>query len=418
MKTKAIACAALAVLFLLPAQARKAKKSTDHVAVEIPRVTPQVIPIGTDHSQLVVEVRENGTIVTDHFGAPVGDPAQFLGAQNARGLSYGDGPCTYPAVGGNFIGEPALHVRYADGYHNTELYYAGHSIRRSGNVVTTEIVLKDYVTALQVKLVYEAFQKEDVIAAHTEILNGGKGPVTLLNYASSSLYVDADRYLLTHFYGDWAREMQVDRTLLTHDMKVIESRRGVQATQCNNPSFLLSLNTSEFSENQGEVIAGALAWSGNFRISFEMDSSHRVNIVSGISPHASEWNLAPGETFTTPQMLYTWSGRGAGQASRNLHAWARNYGVYGGGTVNPTLLNSWEGAYFNFTTGTLLRMIDDAAGMGLEMFVLDDGWFAKDFPRNGDDQGLGDWELNTAKIPEGIDYVATYAHEKGLKFGI
>ncbi len=404
---------------LLPAQARKARKTpADHHAVEIPSVEKRILAVETAHTALLLEVRENGTLVTSHYGARIARPEQFLGSADGRGLAYGAGPAAYPATGGTFVGEPALHVRYADGYHNTELYYTGHSVQDGGNVITTTIRMKDYVTALEVLLVYEAYQAEDVIASHAEVLNGGNAPVELLQCASSSLYIDADAYLLTHFYGDWAREMQVDRTLLTHDTKVIESRRGVQATQCNNPSFLLSLNTDRFSETEGEVLAGALAWSGNFRLSFEMDPSHRVNIVSGISPFASAWKLDKDETFITPDMLWTYSRQGAGGASRNLHAWARHYGVYGGGAVNPTLLNSWEGAYFNFTTPVLLGMIDDAAQMGLEMFVLDDGWFAMDYPRNGDDQGLGDWELNSRKIPEGIDYVASYAHQKGLKFGI
>ena len=377
-----------------------------------------VIPVETEHTALVLSVRGNGVLETLHYGTRIADPKAFEGFVTGFSEDNGSGPMAYPTTGGRYLGEPALHVRYADGYHNTELVYATHQVRRNGDVVTTEITLKDPVTLLEVKLFYAAYQKEDVICTHAEIRNGGKQPVELLNYASGSLYLDADRYYLTHFHGGWADEMQMDGELLTHDTKVIESRRGTQVTQCNNPSFLVSLGADRLQENVGEVVAGALAWSGNFRLSFEMDESNRLHVLAGISPFASAYKLTAGQTFTTPDFLYTFSGRGAGQASRNLHAWARNHGVYGGGQINPTLLNSWEGAYFSFTTETLLRMIDDAASMGLEMFVLDDGWFAKDYPRNGDNAGLGDWEVNTAKLPEGIDYVASYAHDKGLKFGI
>ena len=377
-----------------------------------------VIPIETAHTQLILTVQENGTLQTLHFGKRIADPSAFSAFDTRRGTENGFGPSAYPTVGGRYLGQPALHVKYADGNHNTELYYTGHSTHRKGSVTTTEVLMKDYVTLLEVKLVFDAYEEEDVIGTHTEILNGGKRPVELLDYASGSLYLDADRYLLTHFHGGWADEMQMDSEILTHDTKVIESRRGTQATQCNNPSFLLSLNTDRLQENTGEVVAGALAWSGNFRLSFEMDEAGRLNVLSGISPFASAYKLAAGKTFVTPDFIYTFSDQGAGQASRNLHSWARAFGIYGGGQVNPTLLNSWEGAYFTFTTETLLRMIDDAASMGLEMFVLDDGWFAKDYPRNGDNAGLGDWEVNTDKLPEGIDYVATYAHGKGLKFGI
>ena len=388
------------------------------LASSVAEARKTVIPIETEHTQLLLAVRDNGVLETLHFGAKVADPEAFLAFNTGRGEDNGDGPMAYPTAGGRFLGQPALHAKYADGTHNTELFYVSHSSRPAGGAVTTEVLLKDPVSLLEVKLVFVACLKEDVIVTHTEIVNGGKKPVELLDYASGSLYVDADKYLLTHFYGGWANEMNIDSEVLTHDTKVIESRRGTQATQCSNPSFLLSMDTDRLQENAGEVIAGALAWSGNFRISFEMDESHRLNVLAGISPFASAYTLAPGKAFVTPDFLYTFSQRGAGQASRNLHAWARNYGVYGGGQVNPTLLNSWEGAYFSFTTETLLRMIDDAASMGLEMFVLDDGWFAKDYPRDGDASGLGDWEVNTAKLPEGIDYVASYAHSKGLKFGI
>ena len=379
---------------------------------------PAVISIETDHTQLILAADADGNLRTRHYGAWIGDPAPFLLMDEQIHLANGAGPMTYPTTGGKFIGTPALHVRYADGSHNTELYYAGHNVTWKSGVVTTEVLLKDPVTAMEVKLVYDAYTEQDVIVSHAEIRNGGNQALDLLDYASSALRLDADKYLLTHTWGGWASEMQVDRELLGHDAKVIESRRGVQATQSNNPSFMLSLNTEEFSETAGDVIAGALAWSGNFRLTFDRDDAGRLNIVAGISPHAAVYPLTPGKTFHTPDMVWTFSDCGAGQASRNLHRWARDYGVYRGGQVHPTLLNSWEGAYFTFTTETLLRMIDDAAGMGLEMFVLDDGWFAKDYPRNGDDAGLGDWEVNTAKLPEGIDYVASYAHDKGLKFGI
>ena len=377
-----------------------------------------VIPVETDHTALVLAVRGNGVLETLHYGARIADPTAFGAFETGLSEDNGSGPMAYPTTGGRYLGEPALHVKYADGYHNTELQYVRHEVRAKGDVVTTEITLKDPVTALEVKLFYDAYQKEDVICTHAEIRNGGKKSVQLLNYASGSLYLEAEKYYLTHFHGGWADEMQMDGELLTHDVKVVESRRGTQVTQCNNPSFLVSLDADRLQETTGEVVAGALAWSGNFRLSFERDESGRLNVLAGVSPFASAYELAAGKTFATPDFIYTFSSRGAGQASRNLHAWARSYGVYGGGQINPTLLNSWEGAYFTFTTETLLRMIDDAASMGLEMFVLDDGWFAKDFPRNGDDAGLGDWEVNTAKIPEGIDYVASYAHDKGLKFGI
>ncbi|MBQ3711044.1 MAG: alpha-galactosidase [Bacteroidales bacterium] len=415
MKLKTIALAVLIAAAVLPAQARKAKKFT-HETVAIPAVEARVIAVETAGTQLLLQVDSRGEVRTVHYGAPVGDPAQFTDFFTGFNHNFG-APNAYPTVGGRFNGQEALHVEYPDGSQNTELYLTGSEVSSREGIVTTTLHMKDYVTALEVDLVYDAHQAEDVIAMHSVIRNPGKKPVRLRNFASASLNLAADSFELTHFYGGWATEMQIDRELLTHDTKVLESRRGTQNTQGNNPSFVLSLG-HPFSETDGATIAGALAWSGNFRISFELDQSDRLNIVSGISPFASHYPLAAGKSFTTPEMIYTWSADGAGGASRNLHRWARKWGVWNGGQVNPTLLNSWEGAYFNFTTETLLRMIDDAADMGLEMFVLDDGWFGMQHPRNSDNAGLGDWELNTRKIPEGIDYVASYAHSKGLKFGI
>ena len=417
---KTLLAAMLAVLMVLPAcaTARKKPKPFSHETVEIPATEPEVIAVSTANTSLILMVREDRLLYTLHYGSKVTDPREYEGFRTERFEENGTGNYTYASAGGRFVGNPALHVKYADGNHNTDLRYQSHSVKARGNIVTTEILLKDYVTLLEVRLVFDAYQKENVVIEHSVISNPGKTPVELLSYASGSLYVDADEYLLTHFHGAWAHEMQVEREVLGYDSKVIESLRGVQSTQSNNPSFLLSLNTREFSETNGEVIAGALQWSGNFRLSFTRDESGRVNILGGISPFASAYPLGAGKEFETPGMIWTWSADGAGGASRNLHRWARSYGVYGGGNVNPTLLNSWEGAYFNFTTKTLTDMIDDAASMGLEMFVLDDGWFGNAFPRNGDNAGLGDWQLNESKIPEGIDYVASYAHGRGMKFGI
>ena len=375
---------------------------------------PKIIAIETDNSALILQVDAKGTVRTCHYGARVTDPGQYARFTTRAYAQNNPGALTYPAAGGLFSGEPALEVVYPDGTRNTELFFTG--CETSGS--RTTVRLKDPVTALEADLVYDAFPAEDVIVSHAVLRNAGKKPVELASFASSSMTLSASRYLLTHTHGAWAYEMQTEREVLGHDTKVLENRRGVQTTQNNNPSFLVSLDTDRWSETDGEVVAGALAWSGNWRISFERPESGLLNIVAGIHPYASQYPLASGASFTTPDMVWTWSGCGAGQASRNLHRWARKNGIYGGSQVNPTLLNSWEGAYFSFTTETLLRMIDDAAAMGLEMFVLDDGWFGSDFPRNGDAAGLGDWELNTAKLPEGIDYVASYAHDKGLKFGI
>ena len=382
------------------------------------RAAEKQISVNTDDLSIILSVDKSGQLLFRHFGGYISDPDCFSGFKSYRRSDYGTDPLAYPASGGRYFNDAALSVEFPDGDLNCELLYKSHITERlDDNVTRTEIMLAD-AKGLEVTLVYTAYEKENVITAHSEITNTGRKPVMLRNYYSASLPVIAEKYYLTHFYGAWAMEMQVDRELLSHGSKVIESKKGVRTTHTENPSFMLSLNTETFDENYGEVIAGALAWSGNFKLNFQIDETDRLNILAGINPYASEYRLEKGRTFVTPDMIFTYSFAGAGQASRNLHDWARNYGLYDSSVMCPTLLNSWEGAYFDFDTKTITDMIDDVKDMGLELFVLDDGWFGNKYPRNNDKQGLGDWDVNRSKLPEGIAYLGDYAHEKGVRFGI
>ena len=355
---------------------------------------PQVINIKTDGSSMVMSVTSDGEVLFHHFGGRIDDAAPVTGIKSYRRTDHGTDNLAYSTMGGRNFREPALRVTHADGDMNTELRYVSHTTRTLAdtNVTRTVIKLTDTNQALDVELVYTAYAEENVITTHAVIRNREKGSIVLHSFYSSSLPVKARSYLLTHLYGAWARESQVDHTLLTHGSKSIESRKQVRTTHTENPAFMITLDSESFDENYGEVIAGALAWSGNFRLNFEVDEFNVLNILAGANPYASDYTLGEGESFTTPEMIYTYSSEGAGGASRNLHDWARNYGVW--------------------------HMIDDAADMGLEMFVLDDGWFGNKYPRNDSNAGLGDWQVNAKKLPEGIDYIASYAHQKGMKFGI
>lgn len=376
------------------------------------------ISIDTDNSSMVLEARK-GEVVFHHYGGKISHPEEFYGYKSYRRWDYGTDPLAYPATGGRYFNEAALTVEYPGSQWNTELEYVSHETEKVNDGVTrTKVRMRDHVTGLEVTLIYDAYAHEDVIVCHSEITNNGKKDVILRNFYSSSLPVKAGKYLLTHFNGSWAREMQMVNETLTSGIKTIESKKGVRTTHTENPSFVLSLDTDSWNENYGEVIAGALVWSGNYRLSFQIDETDRLNILAGINPHASAYTLKKGKTFVTPEMIYTYTDKGAGQASRNLHDWARHCHCHRPDIMCPTLLNSWEGAYFDFGTKTITDMIDDAKDMGLEMFVLDDGWFGTKYPRNNAKQGLGDWEPNLKKLPEGIGYLADYAHEKGIRFGI
>lgn len=379
-----------------------------------------VINIRTDNVSMIIRVEQDGRLKTLHFGGAIEDASAFSDFKSGIHGNHGAPYDTYPTQGWRGFNEPALAITHKNGDLNTELRYLSHETMTltDNNITETTIHLADKAEGVEVDLVYTAYKKQNVITAHSVIRNNEKGAVTLRNYYSSALPIRADKYLLTHLYGSWAHEARVDNTLLTHGIKTIESKKGTRTTHTENPAFMISLDTDTFSETTGDVIAGALAWSGNFRLNFELTEFNILNILAGINPYASAYTLAKGESFSTPEMIWTFSDRGAGQASRNLHRWARDYWMHSGYGMVPTLLNSWEGAYFDFNAKTLTDMIDDAADMGLEMFVLDDGWFANKYPRNNDKAGLGDWQVNVAKLPEGIDFIASHAHEKGLKFGI
>jgi len=166
------------------------------------------------------------------------------------------------------------------------------------------------------------------------------------------------------------------------------------------------------------VLFGALEWSGNFREDFEIDPENNLRIISGINNYASAYRLEAGKIFETPPFVYTYTTGGKGEASRNLQAWARNYKLLDGKGSRLTLLNNWESTYFDFNEDKLKQLLKDTKELGLDLFLLDDGWFGNKYPRNDDHAGLGDWQENRKKLPNGIANVAKDAEKTGVKFGI
>ena len=377
----------------------------------------EVIPVNTANSSLILSTDDDGLLYFSHYGGPVSDPSVFLSSRTYVNLGYGRQYLAYPAAGGRNICGEAICATSGDGGINTELEYVSHEFTDGDDVSETRILLRDPKSGLEVVLSYKAYKAEDVILCHSEIANRGRRKLTLHSYYSNCMHIRAEKYLLSHFSGSWGREMQFESEILTHGTKTIENRLGTRTTHVENPSFILGLDTGSFSEDYGEYIGGALVWSGSYRINFQMDMTGEVDIIGGINPFNADMTLDRGECMTTPDMVYTFSSEGAGKVSRNLHDWARHFNCQAAHMV-PTLLNSWEGAYFDIDTKVITDMIDDAHDLGLELFVMDDGWFGSKYPRNDDTQGLGDWMVNSAKLPEGIAYLSEHAHSKGMKFGI
>lgn len=380
----------------------------------------EIIGIETKSTAMVFSAKPGEAAIFQYYGSKMKEYTPFVhrAFKGQPDTQQEAAPQLFPAYGGRQYLNPALRVTHEDGVLTTELVYVSSQKKQlDENCSETTIQLKDNIYPLFVEVHFMAYKNEDVISQYTTVYHQEKKPVVIATIASSYLPLHANAYYLTHFYGTWAHEMQMKEEKLTPGTKTIESKKGVRATQSENPSFLLSLN-NPVSENTGEVYGGSLAWSGNYNLSFEFNECGVLNITSGMNPFASDYLLKAGQMFQTPQMILTYSSNGKGQVSRNFHDWSRRYALAHGDQLNPIILNSWEGAYFSFNEKTLTDMMDNAANFGIEMFVLDDGWFGNAYPRNGDNAGLGDWQVNTKKLPRGINYLADYAVSKGLRFGI
>ncbi len=373
-----------------------------------------VIPIESDNKGHYILVDESGGMRQAYFGDRIESYDDLLLVYPNSGKRQNN---LYPTFGMGDTGEVALRVTHLDGNMTTRLIYQSHTQIVEGDVQVTEILLKDEYYPLEVRLQYRAYISEDVFSSSVEIVNQERGEVTLHGVMSNYLTVKANSYHLTRFYGTWASEMQMSESEIVDGVTVIDSKRGVRTTQDGSPSFILSLD-GPAKEDQGEVIMGSLAWSGNYKLSFEVTSGVGLNILSGVNDYLSDYHLSKGESFKSPEMVFTHSSNGTGDATRQLHRWVRRYSTQDGDTTRPIVLNSWEGAYFKFDETTIMQMIEDAASMGVEIFVLDDGWFGTEYPRNSDKMGLGDWEINYEKLPNGLQGLIDHSKRSGIEFGL
>jgi len=386
-----------------------------------------LLRIETENTILVFKVGKNQQLYQTYLGMKLVNSTDYeaISRENTKKFAVNDGNplidlrhLAYPTFGTDNLFEPAIRMTHNDGNPSLELTFQSQkTLKQDDNCTETIIKLKDPQYPVDVTLHYKAFFKEDVIESWTEIQHQEKNPVMLYNFASSMLHVEASTYWLTQFYSDCGEEARMEECELSRGTKVIDSKLGVRNAMFAAPTFFLSLN-SKAEENTGELIAGTIAWSGNFRFAFEVDNNHALRISSGINPFASEYSLMPGKIFTTPAMIYTFSNGGKGLASRNMHAWARKYGLKDGEKPRLTLLNNWETTYFNFDEKKLTDMFTNAKTLGVDMFLLDDGWFGNKYPRSGSTSGLGDWQATKAKLPNGLGFLTEEATKTGIKFGI
>ncbi|MBD5224441.1 MAG: alpha-galactosidase [Bacteroidales bacterium] len=376
----------------------------------LPAAANVQIPVTTPSTALVLQVGDNGRLYQQYFGRKLADTSEYELAP--RGAE------AYITHGMEDYFEPALHINHADNNPSTELRYVSHrSEAQSDGSTLTTVTLTDPEYGSEVDLCYVTYPDVDIIKSYTVIRNGEKKPVELEKYASSMLHFDAPAYYLTQFNGDWINETTCSEAPLSFGKKTLDSKLGTRADMFVSPFFQLSLGEPA-REEEGDMLVGTLGWTGNFSFTFEVDNNGKLRVISGINPYASQYTLGKGESFRTPEFIYTLSDGGRGKASRTFHDWARKYQVKKGMDDRYTLLNNWEATYFDFNEDKLIQLIGEAKELGVDMFLLDDGWFANKYPRHSDTQGLGDWDETADKLPNGIGRLTEEAKKQGVKFGL
>lgn len=382
----------------------------------------KTIRVCTDNTDLVLQVNNNGRLYMVYLGDKLinaSDVDKFdwtMDTGSDASVSQ-RGHEAYMCSGGEDFFEPALGVTHADGNKTTYLYYKDSQVRAVNGGNETIVTLADNKYDIEVRLHYIAYPKQNVFKVWSEITNHEKKEISLWKYASTMLYFNSQKYFLTNYHGDWAREAQPAVQQLTYGKKIIDTKLGTRAAMHSQPFFELGFDMPA-SENIGRMMLGTIAWTGNFRCTFEVDNVGGLRVIPGINPYASAYKLKPGKTFATPEFIFTLSNNGSGEASRNLHDWARLYQLKDGTGDRMTLLNNWESTGFDFNQGSLADVMKETKKLGVDMFLLDDGWFANKYPRNNDKAGLGDWEPNHSKLPDGIKGLTNAADEAGVKFGI
>lgn len=392
----------------------------------------------------ILRIYENGYAGQLYFGKALSPARSYrhLGSREFRGFSYGTGDFTrfeYPSTGNGDFRLPAVTVVHSDGSSVIDLVYRAHRIYSGKKPIpglpatyvesdteseTLEIDLVDELSGVVITLFYTIFADYPVVARHARVTNGGAAKddtvisgaanETLTCAMSASLDLPDQDWELITLTGAWAREFQAETRPLRRGVQGVASVRGVSGSQ-QNPFFVLKRTVTD--ERTGEAIGFSLVYSGNFRAECEADSFGMTRVRLGINPAGFSWKLGAGESFDTPEAVIAWSGTGMGALSDAYHGLYRTRLARGfwRDRDRPVLINNWEGTYFDFDEERLLTIARTAQTLGVELFVLDDGWFGA---RNDDTSSLGDWAVNKAKLPGGIDGLARKVESLGMKFGL
>lgn len=391
----------------------------------------------------VIKVLENGQMGQLYFGSAIPDKedygyyvdlahrpmTSYLFEGNLK-YSLEHIRQEYPSYGTTDYREPAFEILQKNGSRISDFVYKGHVIyggkpqleglpatyvENEEEAETLEITLVDNLTETEMILTYTIFKEFPAIARNTKFIQRGETPVALTRAMSACLDLPDKDYEWIQLSGAWSRERTITKRMLQHGTQSIGSRRG-NSSHNHNPFITLKRPTAD--EFQGEVIGFSLVYSGNFLMQAEVDTYDVTRVLMGIHPSGFQWQLEQGETFQTPEAIMVYSEEGLNGMSQVYHKLFRTRLArgYWRDKERPVLINNWEATYFDFTEDKIVEIAKVAKEAGIEMFVLDDGWFGT---RNDDHQGLGDWFANLNKLENGISGLSRRIEEEcGMKFGL
>lgn len=403
--------------------------------------TTRIFTLTTAHTTYQMQADAQGYLLHLYYGARTAGEMDYLLNYGDRGFSGNPNsagsdrtysldalPQEYPSLGTGDFRNYALNIENADGSQCCNPVYITHKIAagkytlkglpfvraEENEAETLKIILEDPVTKVELHLLYGVLEKEDIITRSVIIKNAGKAPVTVKKAQSACLDFLHGDYDLIKFYGRHAMERNMERMPVSHESTRIGSRRGTSSHQYNPGVILAGKNTNE---DSGSCYGMLFVYSGNFLVEAEKDQYDQTRIQMGLTDELFAYPLEAGAEFTAPEVILSYTNKGLSRLSQQYHHCIMNH-ICQGKYVHanrPVLINSWEAAYFDFTGDTIVELAKEAKALGIDMVVMDDGWFGK---RNDDNSSLGDWYVNEEKLGGTLTKLIERVNQEGVKFGI
>lgn len=403
--------------------------------------TTRIFTLTTAHTTYQMQADAQGYLLHLYYGARTAGEMDYLLNYGDRGFSGNPNsagsdrtysldalPQEYPSLGTGDFRNYALNIENADGSQCCNPVYITHEIAagkytlkglpfvraEENEAETLKIILEDPVTKVELHLLYGVLEKEDIITRSVIIKNAGKAPVTVKKAQSACLDFLHGDYDLIKFYGRHAMERNMERMPVSHESTRIGSRRGTSSHQYNPGVILAGKNTNE---DSGSCYGMLFVYSGNFLVEAEKDQYDQTRIQMGLTDELFAYPLEAGAEFTAPEVILSYTNKGLSRLSKQYHHCIMNH-ICQGKYVHanrPVLINSWEAAYFDFTGDTIVELAKEAKALGIDMVVMDDGWFGK---RNDDNSSLGDWYVNEEKLGGTLTKLIERVNAEGVKFGI